>query len=154
MEAYRKRTTCTHERNGWLVIITYFIKLLSLIFSNLRFLTKNNISFIWIITKVIVFLLNKILTAMRTTRNKQGTWQADVQPSSLIINFFAVTDIIGENTDKVSCLLKNIKKEISFLAFGIKKSNIITVSDHGMEWLFDVTIDANGNHGLLFTGLK
>jgi hypothetical protein len=93
---------------------------------------------------------------MKTATTKtQGVWRADKQPSSLIINFFEITDII-KNEKKVSCLLSNIKKEVSFLAFGIKKSNSNTISipDHGLNWLFDITIDADGNYGLLFTGLS
>lgn len=92
---------------------------------------------------------------MKTTTATQsrGVWQTDKQPSSLIVNYFAVTDII-KNKAKVSCLLKNIKKEIALLAFGRVSSNTITIADHGMKWTFDVTIDANGNYGLLFTGLN
>ena len=86
-----------------------------------------------------------------TTTTTKGVWQADVQPSSLIINFFEITDIIGKNTQKVSCLLNNIKKEISTNNI---KNNVIAIADHGVNWLFDVTIDSNGNYGLLFTGLS
>lgn len=89
---------------------------------------------------------------MKTT-NTKGTWEADKQPSSLILNYFEVTDIIGENTQKVNALLNNIKKEITLLAFGVKNTNTIVIEDFGMKWVFDVTIDANGNHGLLFVGL-
>jgi hypothetical protein len=90
-----------------------------------------------------------------TTRTlSRGVWQTDKQPSSLIINFFEITDII-KNEKKVSCLLNNVKKEVSLLAaFGIKKINTVSIPDHGLNWSFDITIDADGNYGLLFTGLN
>jgi hypothetical protein len=102
---------------------------------------------------VIIYLM-KILIIMRTNRNTQGIWDAGKKPDSLIINFFDITDIIGKNKQKVEVLLKNIKKEVSLLAFGAKKDNTIVISDCGMKWVFDITIDPCGNYGLLFTGLK
>ena len=90
---------------------------------------------------------------MKTT-NTKGTWEVDKHPSSLILNYFEVTDIIGENTQKVNALLNNIKKETSLLAFGVKNNNTIVIEDFGMKWVFDVTIHTDGNHGLLFIGLK
>ena len=86
---------------------------------------------------------------MKTTKT-QGIWPADKQPSSLIINFFEITDMIGKNEQKVSCLLNNIKKEIS----NASTKNSIAIADNGLNWLFDVTIDIDGNYGLLFTGLS
>lgn len=90
-----------------------------------------------------------------TTTTQRGVWPTNVQPSSLIVNFFAITDIV-KNKAKVSCLLNNIGKEIGKRTkhpLTIKDSTII-VPDHGVNWSFDVTIDANGNYGLLFTGLQ
>lgn len=90
-----------------------------------------------------------------TTQQQRGIWPTNVQPSSLIVNFFAITDIV-KNKEKVSCLLNNIGKEIvkrSKFPTTIK-DNTIAISDHGMKWMFDVTMDVDGNYGLLFTGLS
>ena len=92
---------------------------------------------------------------MTTTTTKKGVWPVNIQPSSLIVNFFAVKDIV-KNKAKVSCLLNNIGKEINKRAkFPLTiKDSTIAIADHGMNWIFDVTIDVNGNYGLLFTGLS
>lgn len=79
-----------------------------------------------------------------------GVWPAK-QPSSLIINFFEVDDIIGKNTKKVNCLLRNIKKEI---ASNNIKDNVISIKDHGVSFIFFVTLDVDGNYGLLFNGVN
>lgn len=91
---------------------------------------------------------------MKTTTQTQqrGIWPTNVQPSSLIVNLFAITDIV-KNKDKVSCLLSNIGKEISKRSKFPPIDNTIAIADHGVNWVFDVTIDASGNFGLLFTGL-
>ena len=90
-----------------------------------------------------------------STSTQRGVWPVNTQPSSLIVNLFAITDIV-KNKAKVSCLFNNISKEIdkrSKSPLTIKDSTI-AIADHGMKWTFDVTIDVNGNYGLLFTGLS
>ena len=88
---------------------------------------------------------------MRTTVAKNstlGVWPAK-QPSSLIINFSEVKEVVGKNTEKVKCLLRNIKNEITSNNI---KDNAIIVKDHGVSFIFFVTLDVDGNFGLLFNG--
>lgn len=89
-----------------------------------------------------------------TSKNKgittQGVWP-EKQPSSLILNFFEIVDIIGKNAKKVNCLLRNIKDAITSNSIN---DNTIQIKDHGMSWEFLVTKDPDGNFGLLFNGLN
>ena len=82
----------------------------------------------------------------KSSNTVTGVWPAK-QPSSLILNFFEVKEIVGKNTQKVKCLLRNIKNEITSNNI---KDNVISVTDHGVSFVFFVTLDVDGNYGLLF----
>ena len=84
---------------------------------------------------------------MRTSKTKtvQGVWPQE--PNTLIINFYEVKELVGKNVQKLQCLLRNIKKEISTNNI---KDNIVKVVDHGVAFVFFVTLDVDGNYGLLF----
>lgn len=86
-------------------------------------------------------------------KNRNTTTQGIWPTEPTIVNFFAITDLV-KNKEKVSCLLKNIKKEVvNRIAFSPANTNSFVISDHGMKWVFDVTISPNGEYGLLFSGI-
>lgn len=78
---------------------------------------------------------------------KKGKWKVNTKPDSLIINFFDLTEKISN--DKILILMQGIAKQIN-------SNNIVNhrvlFENNGVKLYFDITIDSNGNYGLLFTG--
>lgn len=68
----------------------------------------------------------------------------------MILNFLEITEMIGDENERILALFKDIRKELD--AKNIRNNMVIASDDRDTQWIFDVYKEENGFYYLEYTG--